>query len=607
MIRICIKFLICFNVLWFIVFDQQAYAQDSEQDSIKIYKEIEAYSEHNRFTNFLFRLIFNPVTSEHPEEHSPWGMEQKSYHAFDGKVIRKIHIESLDPFGYALNDTAVEPQNLLAKAGNILHIKTLPLTIRNLMLIRENQIFDSYLVSESERLVRRRSYITDVSFRVQEVSIGSDSVDVFIVGLDKWSIIPGGSVTGRRVNAQIKENNFLGMGHEFSNSLTWNHTTGRYAYRVQYSLPNIRNTYINSTLHYGTDEYGNFIRSLAADRPFYSIFTRWAGGANVSQHQRTDSLWDTNYMKFKYNSQDLWLGHAARLYPGTSIYQRSTNLITSARFSRIRYLQKPDETIDTLRFYTDENLYLVLVGISTRMYVQDRYVFKYGITEDVPVGQTAGITGGFQQRNNTERYYLAAFYSSGRYYPFGYLSTGIEYGTFFNSAKAEESVLNAGIDYYTNLLELGRWKMRQFIKPQATFGFKRAGYDSLTINDKYGLPGFHSTILSGTSRLLLTSQTQFYAPWNIWGFRFGPYMTISLGMLGNETRGFQSSRVYSQLGVGFLIKNDHLVMNTFQFSFSFYPSIPGRGNNFMRLNTYQTTDFGFRDFGIGKPEKVVFR
>jgi hypothetical protein len=606
MTRIFLKFLILLGLICYMAI-HPVFAQDSEPDSTKIYKEIETYSERHKFTSLLFGLIFNPVASDQTDEISPKGMEQKNYYQYDGKIIRDIKIESLDPFGYALYDTLAQPDNFLAKAGNALHVTTLAMTIRNLILIRENQVFDSYLVSESERLLRSMSYITDVLLRVEHVAGGSDSVDIYIRELDRWSIIPGGSFSGKRLNARLRDDNFLGMGHEFSNGLTWNHTTGRYAYRGKYHVPNIRNTYINTTLQYGTDEHGNFIKSAAVDRPFYSTFTRWAGGFNISQHLRTDSLWATNYMKFKYNSQDYWLGHAARLYPGNSIFQRSTNLITSARFSRTRYLQKPDESIDTLRFYSDENLYLALVGVSTRMYVQDRYVFKFGLTEDVPVGQTAGIVGGFQQRNNTERFYLAAFFSSGRYYSFGYLSTGIEYGTFFNSSKVDQGVMNVGIDFYTNLMELGRWKFRQFIKPRATFGFARAGYDSLTINDQYGISGFYSSVLSGTNRLLLTSQTQFYAPWNIWGFRFGPYMTISLGMLGNETSGFKKSNVYSLFGIGFLVKNDNLVMNTFQFSFSFYPTIPGKGNNFLRLNTFQTTDFGFRDFGIGKPEKVVFR
>jgi hypothetical protein len=113
--------------------------------------------------------------------------------------------------------------------------------------------------------------------------------------------------------------------------------------------------------------------------------------------------------------------------------------------------------------------------------------------------------------------------------------------------------------------------------------------------------------LAGTSRFLFTAQTQSYAPWDFIGFHFGPYLNFSLGMLGDAVNGFRNSKLYSQIGLGVLIKNDNLVMNAFQISISFYPVIPGKGNNIFKLNSFQTTDFGFRDFEIGKPGPVVFR
>jgi len=69
--------------------------------------------------------------------------------------------------------------------------------------------------------------------------------------------------------------------------------------------------------------------------------------------------------------------------------------------------------------------------------------------------------------------------------------------------------------------------------------------DSLTIKDGYGLDGFNSVGLSGTSRMLLTLQTQSYAPWNFIGFRFGPFFNITLGTLGNDVNGFKNSKIYS--------------------------------------------------------------
>jgi len=138
-------------------------------------------------------------------------------------------------------------------------------------------------------------------------------------------------------------------------------------------------------------------------------------------------------------------------------------------------------------------------------------------------------------------------------------------------------------------------------------GFRRASYDILTINDGYGLNGFNSSVLSGTTRLLFVIQTQSYAPWNVFGFRFGPFLNFAFGMLGSENSGFSHSRMYPQIGMGVLIRNDFLVVKNVQLSFAFYPSIPGNGNNVFKGNPFRTTDFGFPDFIIGKPVIVDFR
>ncbi|NLO02640.1 MAG: hypothetical protein GX126_10035, partial [Bacteroidales bacterium] len=172
---------------------------------------------------------------------------------------------------------------------------------------------------------------------------------------------------------------------------------------------------------------------------------------------------------------------------------------------------------------------------------------------------------------------------------------------------SEQALIRAAANYFTGLIEIGQWKFRQFIKPQVIIGIHRTSYDSLTINNEYGLRGFNSPVLSGTSRLLLTWQTQSYAPWNFIGFHFGPYLNFSLGMLGDPAKGFRSGKVYSQIGLGVLIKNDNLVLNAFQLSISFYPVIPGKGNNIFKINSFQTADFGFRDFEIEKPAIVIFQ
>jgi hypothetical protein len=583
-----------------------AQESSSRSDSINLYENIASYSERSGVTRFIYRTLFKPVNAINSQTITHTVLTQEPYSSFEGKTIRHIHIVTLDPFGNSIGDTIKASLNFLSRAGNSFHIKTRPVTIRNMLLFRQNHAFDSLLVKESERLVRSNRYITDVSFFVRQTSEDGDSVDIFIRELDSWSTIPGGFITAKRLAVSLRENNFLGFGHQFHHAVIWNYLTDEYAYKTKYFIPNIRHTYINSTLLYGTDEYGNFIKSFGIDRPFFSPFAKWAAGVNVSQHLSNDSVWTSNYMQFKYNAQDYWAGNAIRIFKGNTEFSRTTNFISSARYLRIRFLEKPAATIDTLKYYTDENLFLVSMGVSIRQYIRDRHIFKFGITEDVPIGSVISLTGGYQQKNKARRTYFGARFSSGNYHSWGYLSTNVEFGTFFLPSRAEQGVLSVNINYFTNLIEIGRWRFRHFIKPQFDIGFNRTDYEKLILNNEYGIYGFNSTI-SGNSRLLLTSQTQSYAPIDFIGFHFGPYVAFSLGMLGDVESGFHASKVYSQIGIGVLIKNDNLVMNTFQLSIAYYPVMPGRGKNIFKVNPFETTDFGFQDFEIGKPATVRFR
>jgi hypothetical protein len=590
--------------------------QDSvKTDSTKLYKNIESYSKRSKFTRFMYRLIFKPVAPDsksNPIKRKAYKkLIQKPYSTFERKIIRNIDVVTLDPFGYSTSVTTVRKRNFLSDAGNWMHIKTQGITIRNLLLIHKNQPFNSLLVKESERLIRKQKFVHEVSFSVVAAGVKSDSVDIFIRELDNWSIIPGGSISTSRINVGLTDKNFLGTSHEFQNTFSRNFNREINSFNTNYSVPYFRNTYISAKLHLGIDGYGNFSRSLDVDRPFFSPVAKWAAGISFASQTKKDSLNDINSVyvpvTLKFRTQDYWAGKALQLFKGSSEDVLVTNLILAVRYLHIRYFEKPSELLDPFHNYSSENFYLAAVGISSRKYVQDKYIFKFGVIEDVPVGSVYSLTGGYQIKNNSGRLYLGMRVYFGNYNEWGYLSSNFEYGTFFHTSHSEQGVLTVGANYFTGLFEIGKWKFRQFVKPQLTIGINRFSSDSLTLNDRYGLDGFNSPALSGTNRLLLTLQTQSYAPWSIFGFRLGPYLIYSLGMLSDALTGFKNSKVYSQIGVGVLIKNENLVFNTFQISISFYPLIPGTGQDVFKLNSFRTTDFGFRDFEIEKPAKMIYQ
>lgn len=598
----------------FIGIPQMLWSQKPEQgDSAKVYKALREIAKKKKFSKWLFSAIF--TIPEKPTKSSKKTEKQslsRNYKYYENKIIRRIDILTLDPFGYNIRDTSIKPSGFLRVTGNKLHVKTLPIAIKNLLLFSQNQPFDSLLVKESERLIRKQNYIHDVVMWPQRVKNAKDSVDIYIRILDIWSLTPRGRLSSSVLALGFTDQNFLGTGQQFDNIYAYNTKNRFSAYETSYYIPNIRNSYIGARLQYQLNEDKSFIKAVELERTFFSSFTKWGGGIYIGQQLNKDSIVfpDSSrfFQNFKYNTQDAWLAKSWRLFGGKSELQRTTNFIISGRFQHIHYLEKPVELYDSLSIYSDERFFYFGIGVTSRQYIQDKFIFKYGLVEDVPKGKIYSLTGGYQIKNNRSRFYLGARVSWGNYYHWGYLGTNLEYGRFIHKGSFEEGALHISFNYFSELINIGNWRIRQFVKPQFLFGIKRLPTDKITINEQSGITGFNADKETyGIHKILFSYQVQSYAPWNLIGFRFGPYVVYSMGMLGNAESGFKGSKLFSLFGLGMLIKNDFLVFKTFQVSLSFYPIIPGRGYNISKFNAYKTSDFGFREFDIEKPTTVDYK
>ncbi len=603
-----------------------AQKKETTQDSTQIYKKIETYSKKSKFTKMIHKWIFRPTANK--AEREPHHAENPSYSKFEGKIIRKIIIDTKDPFGFSFTDSTKTANSWLEKTGNAIHIKSKELAIRNFLLIKENQTLDTLKIAESARLLREQNYIREVQILPQAVAASKDSVDVVITSLDSWSIIPKAQFSGSQTKFKLRERNFIGTGHEFKIGFLKRLDDGNEAFNGSYTVPNFMNTFVRATGRYAIDYEGFYEKTIAIDRQFYSPLTRWAGGIFLQERYLSRALPnDTSAyinQNFKFITQDYWGGHSFRIFKGNTERERTTNLILSGRALLVDYRDIPNIEYDSIRFFADEKFFLASVGVASRQFVKDQYIFKDGITEDVPVGIIYSITGGVQHKNRQDRLYLGGKVSYGNYFKWGFLSTDFELGSFFNGSHTEQTAFSFRASYFTHLLELGdRWKMRQFIKPQLVIGMNRLNseadrvslnqradfngvYGNLYSNPRNGaIQGFNST-LDGTQKYVLALQTQFYSPWEFLGFRFNPFVNITVGMLAESNRSWNRNPIYSSIGAGFIIRNDYLVFSSFQFSLAYYPNIPGQGNNIFKTNAFETDDFGFQNFQIGKPRTVIY-
>lgn len=595
---------ICLLVLFSYQFTL-AQENQTKKDTSKGYRAIEKYSKKRKFTKFIHKLIFHSVETEKVNKSSFQKIQTKNYLTFEGKIIRNIEIKTLDPFGYSDTDTTKLPKKFIEKAGNSLHVKTKQFAIKNLLLIKKNAPLDSLLMKESERLIRSQRFARSVSSEMELVA--QDSVDVFITILDSWSLTPDVSPTATKTKFYLKEKNAFGLGHELANSYTKSLTSKQFGYSFNYFVPTIKNSFISTRLKYDIDFDKNYDKSVTIERPFFSAFTRWAGGIQLGQNLSKIDALDANQTQkiqnSKFNYQDYWTGRSFQINKGNSEYDRTTNFITSVRYFNKNFTDKPFINSDSLNIYDEEKLYLISFGITSRKFTQDKFIFNFNVVEDVASGFVYSVTTGYQKKYNEYKFFTGGRIALGRYYKFGYLSGNLEFGTFLDLGKTNQSATSLQLIYFTNLQEHGKWKFRHFIKPQLIFGNNRlnSNYDRLSLNeDRNGIEGFSSNTLFGTKKLLMTLQSQGYSPWRIIGFRLNPYVSYTAGMLGQEDIGFSKSKLYSQISMGLIISNDFLIFSSFQFSLSYYPSIPD-GNPMYKTNALSTSDFGLQNFEITKP------
>lgn len=581
-----------------------------QQDSVRVI-EPRKKNKKQKGSKLNFRSFFNDK-SDNPTNviRAYANLKQKPYDEFQGKIIRKIVVRTLDPFDYSADGESEESINFILRTANKIHIKTNESEIRNFLLFQENEIFDSLLIKESERLIRQQSYTREVAIVVKPIINNLDSIDVFVYELDRWSLLGNYASSSKRTSIVLSERNFMGFGHHSSSTFNQYKIDKDVNFQTQYYIPNLHRTYINASFKFGTDQYKNMVQSLAFERPFFSPVTKWGGGFGLSTVYRNNSKYanDTLYELKRYhlNTQDYWAGYAFKIHRKGHVNEQSLRLIFSMRYLNANYTHKSIETFDSLNIFASEKFTLGTIGLSKRKFICDQFIFDYGVTEDVPIGSLLSFTSGYQFRNLNQRYYAGVKFGYGNFFNWGYLFSNLEYGTFFNQSKTEQGTFAVNISYFTKLYVFGKWKFRQFFKTNTTIGFDRFIYEKLSLSSFYKPAAYNSFTLLGTSKMLFTFQSQFYAPFKFLGFRFAPFFVYSLGMIGQHEKQLLNNQFYSQFGVGVLINNLNLVFNTFQLSIAFYPLMPDNTRNVIGINPFKSTDFGFSNFEIGKPSIVLF-
>lgn len=179
----------------------------------------------------------------------------------------------------------------LYRAANALHIQTRPQVIRHALLFQSGDRVSASVIDETERLLRRNTYLHDVQIR--PIAYRDGVVDIEVRTRDTWSLDFGvnfgrsGGANSSRV--RLKEYNLLGLGIGLSYGRS--NTVDRSSNTFQIAADRVGGSWVSAGYLVSNNDDGR-TQAISLVRPFYSLDARWSGGFTASKDDRIDTVYD---------------------------------------------------------------------------------------------------------------------------------------------------------------------------------------------------------------------------------------------------------------------------------------------------------------------------
>ena len=581
-----------------------------ERKSDNFYDSLQTKASKSKFTRELYDLMF---TSSNKNNSNNTDLQQRRfpYKKYNGKTIRKITIKRIDVFGPEVYNLKEEPRNFLEKSANKVHINTSERIIRNYLIMEEGQIFNDFKRADNERILRNLPSINDARIIVSNVNYKNNTVDILVIVKDVWSLGFNIEVSDKKISqVDLWQKNFMGFGHETTNSLLWNEnypsTTG---YKGMYNIKNIFGSFIDLRANYYSafDLHGY---SFDFSREFFTPTTHYAGSIMYEKIQRNQyipykEIADTFHINYEH--MNFWMARAFNISSNKNSGYRSS-VVLSFGYNKINYYESPPVDFDLLYNYQTRELYIGGLSFSSQNFVKTNYFYSFGRTEDIPTGLLASAFVGYEINQFKYRIYTQLSMLAGYHHTkAGYIYNSFDLSFFTNTeGNMEQGAAQFRFNYYSNLLKLGKFRFRQFIKTNYITGFGRYKDDALSINDRYGIRGFSTDSLNYQKKLVFNTESVLFTPFFFYGFQFVFFTFLDVGFTGPIQKSVIQNRLYSGIGFGFRVRNDHLVFKTIQFRFGYYPGAPADMQKTM-MSLSSEYRLNPESFYVKKPEVFNFR
>ncbi len=498
---------------------------------------------------------------------------------FEGRVIRNINFDRIG-FEISLYDSTQKAKKAIVSIGNALHTDTKPKTVQQNLFIKAGDKLNAFKLADNERYLRSLAFIVDA--RIQIVPIeGSDSVDLFVVTRDAFSLgFSGYPQDVDKGKFRIYDTNLLGEGQFVQYGGEWDGSYNpKYGNEFFYGKTSAFGSLINTSLYYTQVNTGKSLGDenenaygIQLARPLRSPYMRLAGGGEWSNNwsKNVASIPDTSFLDYRYFLNDFWIGYNIGIKKEGNDRSR---YFAALRWNNQIFQDAPTQVIEGNNpDYNNNFVALSQFTFYNKDFYRTRYVYRFGITEDVQYGSEVSVLLGSVKRLNLVRPYAGIVADKVISNDKGDLiALTLNLSTYLNDNELQDAAYLANFRFFTRLYSMQHIKIRQFVNFSFTQQFNSKDADPLELGGRYGLNGFNADSLMGTKRFGLQSQTIFFTDWLLLGFRFAGVAYLEMASLADNNQNLFTTTPYFGIGAGVRTRNENLTFGTMEAKFQYFP------------------------------------
>ena len=481
-------------------------------------------------------------------------------------IIRKIDIEVRDIFDH-------EELSMLYSSINSLKRNTRPYVVRQELLFKEGDVFDSFLLQESERNLRTLKYLREVEIIP---TIEGGFVDILVRVQDTWTLIPQFSFSsgdGRsKFAAGLAESDLFGYGKRFET--LYEEDDSRESIEFVYDDRRLLSS--DNRLVLGVfDRNDGEIGILSFSKPFRTLVEKKAWWFDASSADTVNRLFANGDERYIYRAERVNLSGRYAVSKGNPEYK------LRRYFFGYNYEDDTFTQADTSD-YNDLNLDPQLVSNDLALLAENRrfsgptiayenlepnfvsmnYIDRFDRVQDYDLGPSNSYTLFFAPHflgSNGDSLHVSSNFSRGvQFDRKSFIRGEIGFATRFEDAKEPENTLiRAQLKYYDVLgaLHLGR----QFIGRHtlATSFFIDYGEDldrdrELLIGGDNSIRGYQARTFTGDKRFSLNLEDRIHLIDDAFNLiSVGAAVFFDAGGSTNESVGrLFTDNVYSNVGAG---------------------------------------------------------